>query len=97
MNEHLVQEHLSEEKILAFSEHQLSGIDYVDVLRHIETCEECRKKIIAPTKAEIIEQILSDNSSEKLSQENHIKSLNDEKSIQRNWLQKIKDLLFKKN
>lgn len=96
MNEHLPTEHLSEERILAFSEHQLSGIDYVDALRHVETCEECRKKTTPPTKAEIIEQILSDNPADKSEQDNHLRPEDKEKPIQGNWLQKIKDFLFKK-
>ena len=98
-------EHLSEEKIKAFSSNQLIGSDYVDALEHIENCEECRNKTTLPTKAEIIEQILTEPPLPLAAAagykngraENPLKDEAREKPKPENWLQRLKNFFLKKS
>ena len=54
-------EHLSLDQIERLSSYQLKGTELLYVLDHLEECEECRKKIKSPTKAEILANLFSDD------------------------------------
>lgn len=51
-------EHIPAEKLEKLSGYELSGLELVKWLEHLETCEICRRKMEKPSVEQIIERLL---------------------------------------
>lgn len=53
-------EHLSPQDFAQLARKEIKGKALLTALDHLEVCEECRLKVISPTKAELLEMLFSD-------------------------------------